>query len=49
MYEPTETLFHRHGGVNLATDVAAASGISTKQAMEIAEESWVAVGKEEVH
>ena len=49
MYEPTEQLFHRHAGVNLATDVATTSEIPTKQAMKIAEESWEAVGKEEVH
>ena len=49
MYEPTEQLFHRHAGVSLATDVATTSGIPTKQAMKIAEESWDAVGKEEVH
>ena len=48
MYEPTEQLFNRHAGVSLATDVAA-GWIPTKQAMKIAEESWEAVGKEEVH
>ena len=50
MYEPTEQLFGRHAAMHLATDVAKnTSGIPTKQAMTIAEESWEAVGKEEVH
>ena len=48
MYEPTEQLFNRHAGVRLATDVAI-NWIPTKQAMKIAEESWEAVGKQEVH
>ena len=49
MYEPTEQLFGRHAAMHLATDVAKnTSGIPTKQAMKIAEESWEAVGKEEV-